>query len=217
MLKTLFIVRHGESEWNHARRIQGHLDSPLSRHGRQQAKLLGKLLPGKLDAVYSSDLTRAIQTAELSTGLSRDRIVLTPDLREIGFGKWEGMSPDEVREKYPEDWELFRKDPINGRPAYTESTSSLSQRVQRFLEGLHRDFPGRKAACYTHGGVVRMMLINILGLPPACWRTLRVANTGLTRVDFHDDAQPLLVYYNVTTHLVDFDAPEEIEKEETDA
>lgn len=217
MLKTLFIVRHGESEWNHARRIQGHLDSPLSKHGRQQAKLLGKLLPGKLDVVLSSDLSRALQTAELSTGLPRENISITPHLREIGFGNWEGMSPEEVKEKYPEDWEQFRRDPINGRPSYAESTASLSDRVNQLLESLHRQYPGRKAACYTHGGVVRMLLINILGLPPACWRTLRVANTGLTRVDFSEDAQPLLVYYNVTTHLVDFDVPEEIEKEETDA
>lgn len=201
MLKTLYLVRHGESEWNARRRIQGQLDSRLSEAGKRQAQALAaRLDQERFDAVVASDLSRAVETAVLCSGRSADGIRLSADLREVCFGDWEGLSPEEVKERYPGDWENFRRDPVHCRPASGESYRVFASRISTALRQLHSDYAGRGVLAVTHGGPIRMALILILGIPPGHWRTLRVANTGLTKVEFRSDG-PRLCYYDTTNHL----------------
>src|SRR6476659_10216608 len=91
-MATLILVRHGETDWNAAGRLQGHTDRPLNDYGRTQAKRLAEQLAGDgIAAIYASDLSRARETAE-SLGLP---VLVDPDLREKNWGSWEGLTSDE--------------------------------------------------------------------------------------------------------------------------
>ncbi len=201
MLRTLYMIRHGESEWNACHKIQGQLDSHLSASGRRQARaLFCRLRNETFDAVYASDLSRAADTALIATGREPSAIHLTPALREVSFGDWEGLTIDEVKRRYPEALQAFRQDPVNCRPATGESFDDLSSRIVGLLDYWHENHHGQGVAAFTHGGPVRAALIHLLGMPPENWRTLRVANTGLTRVDFGEGG-PRLHYFDTTGHL----------------
>lgn len=216
MLRSLTLVRHGESQWNARRRIQGQLESDLSPMGRMQARALRGYLPvSSFAAVYSSDLIRAADTALLATGLPREQVILTEALREISFGDWEGLSPEQVRDRWPAEWDAFRRDPINRRPATGETIDALSARVGGLIEHCHRSHSGQNVVFFSHGGPVRMALIETLGLPRHHWRTLRIANTGLTRVEFTEGGASLGCF-NLTGHLVDVQDAEEIEQVKAD-
>src|SRR5437868_5329919 len=101
----LFLVRHGESTWNWERRVQGQHDPPLSKRGRQQARELAAKLAGHpLAGFYSSDLSRARETAEpLAESLGREPALL-PGLREIALGQWEGKTREELQAEFPAEW-----------------------------------------------------------------------------------------------------------------
>ena len=102
-MTTLLLARHGETDWNRARRWQGHADRPLTDRGRAQAAALGDRLANiALDAVYSSDLRRARETAEavaLPHGLD---VIELPELREVDVGSWEGLTRAEAEAKFPD-------------------------------------------------------------------------------------------------------------------
>ncbi len=209
MLKTLTLVRHGESLWNASGLIQGHRDPDLSPLGQMQARALeGQFAPHTYAAVFTSDLSRAIQTAELSTGLSRGRFHSTPSLREIDFGDWEGLSPAEVNQRFPQQWEAFRRDAVTGRPPSGESIQQLADRVEQVIKTWHREYAGQSVLAFTHGGVVRVALILIFGLPVINWRAIRVGNTGVTKIKFKKSG-PFLEYFDVTSHLLDLEPPKE--------
>lgn len=215
-MNTIYLIRHGESRWNACRRIQGHLDSSLSLLGRRQAQALCPVMDSlAVDAVFASDLTRARETAELACPAKVSALQVTPDLRENSFGHWEGLSPEQVHQQFPEEWERFRLDPIRGRPASAETYESFSERARRLLGLWQEHYEGQTIAAFTHGGMVRMVLFVLLDLPASSWRTLRVANTGLTRVDLLP-AGPVLRWFNITSHLASLRTPSTGDKAEED-
>ena len=102
----IYITRHGETEWNVAGRIQGHTDVSLSERGREQAAMLARRLASiPIYAVYSSDLSRAAETARVAVGERDVPMTFTQELREYNKGVFEGLTEDEYREKYPELYE----------------------------------------------------------------------------------------------------------------
>jgi broad specificity phosphatase PhoE len=144
---TLLLVRHGETDWNAEGRLQGHTDRPLNEHGRRQAQALaGRLADQEIAAVYSSNLARARETAEIVAeplGLS---VFLDADLREKNWGTWEGLTPSE-REQV----------------AYAgETTDEHRERTLRAVHRIADGNPGRRVVVVTHGGSVRRV-------QAACW------------------------------------------------
>src|SRR6266851_890326 len=102
MTSTIYLIRHGETDWNRDRRIQGQSDTPLNDVGRAQARLLGlKLLDVRFELAYSSDLSRAIETAELILEPRPIAIATDVGLRERAFGEWEGGLAEEIGQSYP--------------------------------------------------------------------------------------------------------------------
>jgi broad specificity phosphatase PhoE len=151
MATTIFLVRHGETDWNRERRVQGHSDVPLNDVGRVQAQALAKQLDGeRFDAVYASDLARARETAEIAaaaTGLAVRELV---DLREKHFGSWEGLTDDAIRTRFP----------AAGTGAWGdgETTDEMSARVVAALRGIAAEHPGGNILVTTHGGPIRAAL-----------------------------------------------------------
>ncbi|MGH3064744.1 MAG: histidine phosphatase family protein [Gaiellaceae bacterium] len=147
----LLLVRHGETDWNAERRVQGQTDRPLNETGRAQAlELAAGLAAEPLDAVYSSDLARAFETARAIA--DRHGLLVAPlrALRERDFGTWEGLTDDEVLARYPEAHTAPWGD--------AETREELLVRTVAALRQIATNHPGGRVVVVTHGGPLRAML-----------------------------------------------------------
>lgn len=204
---SVTFVRHGQSQANQAQRWQGQGDSPLSELGKQQAALLGtRLSTRRFSHVFSSDLTRAADTAR-AIGLPFE---LEPMLREFDVGRWEGLTREEVDERYPDEMERLKNGediPLGGGESYAR----FSERVDAALARLRgRLAPGDHALLVCHGGVIATVLAGVLGLRKTRnWALARVGNTSVTRLCFSSDPGAQLAaggarleVFNDTLHLL---------------
>jgi probable phosphoglycerate mutase len=153
MRTRLLLARHGETDWNAVGRWQGHADPPLNATGRAQAlELADRLLDVGVEAVVSSDLARAAETAAIVAGRLGLPVVEDADLREIDVGSWSGLTRAEVAERFPEGFARWQAGEI-GHDG--ESREALGERVERSLVRLAEEHPGRCVLAVTHGGAIR--------------------------------------------------------------
>ena len=130
MATRIYLTRHGQTEWNLQKRMQGHKNSDLTALGKEQAKALGlRMKDVELNAIYTSSLPRAMQTAELIRGKNGIPVIPDDNLREIYLGCWEGMLFDEVEKKYPAQFDNFWNHPEKYVPVDGESFNDLRIRV----------------------------------------------------------------------------------------
>jgi len=190
MVKKIYLIRHGETEGAETKRYKGHIDVPLSANGIKQMEQLAEYLnrsyksctadSGFLNEVYCSDLSRAVKSAEIIAGPHGLKPIIMPELRERNFGLWEGMSFDEIREKWPDTFNAWAANPLEFRPMGGESTVEVKDRALRAFEKIlnqSRDNPPsppfRKGgmggfdniAIIAHGGINRVILCELLGIP----------------------------------------------------
>lgn len=166
----IVLVRHGQTEWNRIRRVQGHTDVPLNDQGRLQARTLAVELDGEqVDAVYSSDLGRARETAEILAATRGGNVVALPALREKNFGTWEGLTDTEVRERFPDAEGTGWGD--------GETTSEMAERTVAAVEEIAAAHPGGLVVVVTHGGPMRALLRYVDG------DTSPVDNCGVVRLE----------------------------------
>jgi 2,3-bisphosphoglycerate-dependent phosphoglycerate mutase len=156
MNALVYAVRHGETEWNSMERQQGHLDSPLTENGIRQAYLLAKGLAKKhIDILYSSDLGRALRTAEIIADSLLLDIHTDARLRERHLGILQGLTRKDFEERYPEDSALFdSRDPDYVLPG-GESLRQCFHRCVECVEEIAMKNPGRNILIVGHGGVLR--------------------------------------------------------------
>ena len=148
-MTTLLLVRHGETDWNAEGRLQGHTDTLLNDYGRRQAAALGEDLAGDgIDVVYSSDLARARETAEIVAGRLGLPVVLEPGLREKNWGSWEGLTPMER----------------DATEYVGESNEDHRERTLRTLGAIAERHPGRRVLVVTHGGSIRRVQAAVIGM-----------------------------------------------------
>ena len=201
MFTTFTVIRHGETEANLNGVIQGQTDVPLDPVGEAQARSLGRRWKNRnFDAIYSSDLSRAMRTARI---VAPDReITPVPDLREIDLGAWCGLSISEVAERFPDEWAAFRSG-IRFRATGGESRMELQTRVDRFFASALARHPGGHVLVVTHGGVLRAFFRMLMGgtetegaLMPA------TGNTCVCVANFDSELRKWrLITWNDTAHL----------------
>jgi broad specificity phosphatase PhoE len=149
---TILLVRHGETDWNRERRVQGHSDTPLNDNGRAQARALADELEGeRIDAVYSSDLARAYETARIVADARGLDVTALHDFRERHFGTWEGMTDEEVLERFPHA--------ATGPWGDAETVDEMARRVFDALQRIADAHPDGRVLVVSHGGPVRSVLI----------------------------------------------------------
>ena len=181
-MPTLHFIRHGETDWNVGRRVQGTTDVPLSARGREQAEELAERLAGQpIGAIYSSDLRRALETARpLAARLGLD-VIVDPILRERNFGAFEGLYDSEV-DALLEDPHVFWRD-ADTRPDEGESRREVWSRVTGFVDRLLENPPADEIAIVSHGGPIRLAAAYLAreDVESMTWR--EVANVSVTTVE----------------------------------
>lgn len=184
----LYITRHGQTKWNIERRLQGWNDSPLTRIGVKRAQeLSSRLKKVDFDIVYTSDQYRSIRTADIILGEKRVKRVKMNKLREIGFGSWEGMTLDEIEEKYEEEFNTYLHQPENYKPIDGESIIELFRRVTSALEEIKKS-GGENILIVSHGVTIRALLCVIKGIGVEGFKETEVLpGTSLSIFDFKDN------------------------------
>jgi broad specificity phosphatase PhoE len=168
---TLLLVRHGETDWNRELRIQGSSDTELNETGRAQARALAQELESqRVDAVYSSDLRRARETAELVAAGHEVVVRLDPDLRERSFGSWEGLTRSEIAERFPD---LEHHD--------GETDEQVRGRVLAAIGRIVAAHPGEEVLVVSHGGALNALWHHAFGE-----RIVRWGNCAAYRLAIRD-------------------------------
>ncbi len=162
---TLFLARHGAVEAAKEKRFLGQMDAPLSPEGFDQARRLAHCLESiALTQIWSSDLRRAAQTADIICQERRIDLKTASSLREINLGKWEGAGMEDTRLKYPELWEARGREIDTFRPPEGESFTDLQLRVVPGILRIVGSVSGN-ILIVTHAGVIRVLLCHILQIP----------------------------------------------------
>jgi probable phosphoglycerate mutase len=198
---TLVIIRHGETVWNLEKRIQGHLDSQLSKLGRQQTSALEQVFRSrKIDALYTSDLGRAVKTAaalERATGI---QAIKKTCLRESNLGIMQGKTKDELSQDIPDEYDLFReRDPDYVIPE-GESLNMRHQRVVSCLNEIADNHQGQVIAIVCHGGVLDSLFRYVNAIPLAAPRTFSIFNASISTVTISNGRWLLATWCDVS-HL----------------
>jgi broad specificity phosphatase PhoE len=191
---TIFLARHGESDWNVEKRFQGHSDRPLTERGREQARALADLAGSeKIDAVYTSPLSRARETAEIVAARAGLEAVELPELREVDTGSWSGLSRADVEARFPEGFARWRSGGSGWEDG--ETYEEMAERVIGALRRIAEDHPDGRVLVISHGGPIRAIHAAAEGLAIKDYRRLKpvepnarlsavaVENGRLTRLD----------------------------------
>jgi len=163
---TVYLIRHGETDWNLDGRWQGHSDVPLNAAGRAQAARLARRLAEegvRFDALYSSDLSRAWDTAAVLGGALGLSPAAAPALREIDLGTWAGKTHADIALEFPEEWQRIQNNEDLPRGG-GETFAALHARVLEWLNRAAETHTGGRICAVTHGGWVRAAVLHALGL-----------------------------------------------------
>lgn len=185
--RRIILARHGETIWNKERRFQGRTDIPLNDIGIAQAEALAERLSScRIDAVYSSPLQRALRTAEAVAARHGLKAEVVPELCEIFFASWEGMSIQGLRDESTEDFRRWQRDPFFNHPEGAETWEQLSSRigtaVDRILASPHDDI-----VIVSHGGIMKALYAVMVGLDPHTAWNLEVRNCAISGIEYHDN------------------------------
>ncbi len=203
----VYLVRHGETEWNNMRRYQGCSDIVLNINGRRQAELLQhRFREIPLEAAYASDLKRAQETAKTIIAPHGLKLNLDTGLRETNFGDWEGLNHQEIIAAFPKEWHEWRCDPGNRAVPGGESFKQVKNRVQATFNKIIEKEQGKNILLVAHGGSLRALICSVLGLKlNFIWR-FRLNNTGVSVIDCIGENK-ILVLLNDICHLVSLNKP----------
>lgn len=199
------LIRHGQSLGNAEGRFGGHTDTPLSSRGRKQAEATARALASeKFDAIYSSDLPRAIETASPLAKLTGAPLETTEALRERSVGVMEGLTFEEAAEQHPEQYQALLRRDFEHVLLGGESYRQMLDRASRKLDEVIEQNRGGRIAVFTHTGTICILILHLMGALDApelkpVW--IATANCGIARFDLRTDGFVRVLVINDTRHL----------------
>ena len=200
-MSRLFLVRHGNTKLNSAERFWGQTDVELGAGGvRQAEQLRDRLASEKIDVIYSSNLCRATETARIIAANHQADIIICAELREVNFGKLEGLTFKEVSQLYPEVTEAWTKNSPTLKYPGGESVAQLNNRVSKFLKRLEKHTPEETILIVAHSAPLRMLICHLLGIEIQHWRQLRLELASLSILETYPQ-RAILNLLNDTSHL----------------
>lgn len=204
-ITKLFLIRHGQSAGNAEGRFGGHGPTPLSELGRRQAEITGEVLAKEgISAIYSSDLYRAVQTAEPLAKLLNLPIAATPAFRERNVGVLEGLTFDESKQEFPKDYYALVNRNMHHVITDGESYRHLLKRSTGLLWDILRDHQGGKVAIFSHTGAICFLTLHLMG---AIHRSTKqtpwivTSNCGINRFEIRGRNNVRILALNDTRHL----------------
>ena len=197
----VYVVRHGETEWNLAGKQQGHLDSPLTALGIKQAYALGEGLMNRgIEFIISSDLGRASKTSEIIASKLKLSVTTNELLRERHLGSLQGLTKEEWRNKYPNEWTLYK----SGDPDYCfpggESARQRYNRAINCVELLAEQYKRKVILLVTHGGILSGLFYHATGLPLTVPRRFSLFNASISSFSIDRNIWKMLTW-GETQHL----------------
>ena len=202
MTNTIYIVRHGQTEWNLLGKTQGHGNSDLTPKGIEQAELLAdSMTKYPIDYIYSSDLGRAYQTAEIIGNKLNIEVEKTEALREMNFGTWEGRIIKDIIEEDPELYKMWRNEPHLAKIPQGETLSQIKERTDAFIKEINEKYDGKHIVLVTHSLCARIMLLSFLDSDVKNIYRINQVNTALNIIELRDYG-PVVMKMNDTTHII---------------
>ena len=200
MITSLLLIRHGQTDWNIAGKWQGHTDIPLNDTGFSQSRLLAdRLSSWPISAIYSSDLKRAAKTARIIADQLDLDPVLTATLRERHGGAFQGMTAEELQDRFPDELKTIQED--GGAPPGGESNLEVAQRILTTFDSIIENHRGVMVAVVSHGGALAIIIAYALGFPLGQRARISLrGNTGLSTIEF-DGRGPRVTLLNDVNHL----------------
>jgi probable phosphoglycerate mutase len=207
-MTELLFIRHGQTDWNRQQRFQGQIDVPLNGHGElQAARLAQRLAAESHDALYSSDLLRARQTAAPLAEAWQMTPGLVPGLREQSFGILEGLDAPTIQTRHPDLWRLWLQQDADFAPPGGESQRQFHTRVVTAVRELAASTTAQRLVVVTHGGVLDMLWRTVHGLPLTGLRQCAIPNTGVNRLRWAGDTLQIDTWGDAI-HLADLPEPD---------
>ncbi len=200
----IYLIRHGESEWNRLSRYTGQRDVSLSDLGKEQAQRVAeRLKDARLSTIYASPLRRARDTARVIGRLTQAPVILEAGLREIHHGLWEGLTPEQVSERFPEEYALWRTRPHRVKMPHGESLAEVASRAEAVWRRVAVEQSGGNIAICSHDAVLRVILLAALGLTLERFWKWDFENASISVIQARDrgSADFRLVRLNDTSHL----------------
>jgi len=203
----LYLVRHGQSAGNAEGRFGGHGTTPLSELGRKQAQLTAKALAKeRIHVIYSSDLHRALESAEPLAKLLKLQVHTSPAFRERHVGVLEGLTFDESKAQHPADYYALVNRTVDHVISGGESYRQLLRRISTKLHNILREHQGQRIAIYTHTGAICYMTLHLLGAIHRGTKNtpwLITSNCGINRFELRGRRNVRVLALNDTRHLID--------------
>ncbi len=201
-MTRIILVRHGETEWNRVERFRGRADVPLNQAGLMQAEATGRRIAAEWnpEAIYTSPLSRAVKTAEAIARHFALPVQVHPGLIDIDYGQWQGLTPGEARERWPEVADAWYNSPQTARIPDGETLDELRARVSEVVNVIVACHEGQTVVLVSHTVVNRIILLAILGLGNDRFWHLR-QDTCAINVFEAEGALFTLVSLNDTCHL----------------
>lgn len=201
-MTRIILVRHGQTEWNRVERYRGRADVPLDETGLAQAAATGRRIAAEWQpaAVYSSPLSRAVKTAEAIAGHFGLPVQVHDGLADIDYGEWQGLTPDEARERWPRVANAWRNAPQVARIPGGETLDDLRDRAMEAVRELAARHAGQTIVLVAHTVVNRVILLAVLGLGNGRFWRLRQDTCAINVFEAEGDTF-VLALLNDTCHL----------------
>jgi broad specificity phosphatase PhoE len=204
---TIYLIRHGETVWNADHdRYCGWTDAALSERGREQLKRLAERFRGvRLDRICASPLSRAVETAQAVAAGRGIQVEQVKGLIECHFGEWEGLSREEIRQRDPERYRLWRDRPSEVQIPGGETFAQVAQRFKQSMLDIASQSQGSHVLVVAHKTSIRLFLADVLGAPLDNSRLMEVDNTAVSVLRYEqirgDSREFVIVKMNDTNHL----------------
>ncbi len=198
----LFLLRHGRTYSNDEGRYRGWSEADLSMEGRRQAeKTADYLSRQELDRIFCSDLYRARETAQIVGEKCGLKPFPTPLIREMHFGRWEGLNYEEIMESGEKEFDSWISNPFSIPVPGGENLKDVYHRIRQFEESLHKaGLEGKSVAVVTHGGLIRTWLFYTMEMKEEDFWNIQIKNASISLLHKEEDSLQV-VYYNYTDHL----------------
>ena len=196
-MTKIYLIRHGQSEWNVLNKIQGQVNTELTGLGRRQGQAIGqRLVNSNINIIYSSDLNRALDTAEIIAKRINKPLIISEALREINFGVWEGLTGIDLKKEYKEEEEIWRNSPEKLKLQGAESLEALSERTMKWVNSILEENKGKNIVIVSHSATLKIILLGLLDISLTHYKNFAFSNVGLSIIELRN-------YNNVLTKLND--------------